>query len=67
MAFNKQPEFTQKVTDLPDVPSPSYTPADIKSIIQAPADELKTTVNKLVEDLNANEWIDTPKLGSKKL
>ncbi|WP_368658678.1 right-handed parallel beta-helix repeat-containing protein [Metabacillus halosaccharovorans] len=52
MAFSKQTEFTKKVTDLPDSPSPSYTPTELKVYFQNSADELKTTFNKLVDDLN---------------
>ncbi|MET3699512.1 pectate lyase-like protein [Bacillus oleivorans] len=54
MALTKQGEFTKKVTDLPDTPSPDYTPTEIKTYFQTPADELKTTLNKLIDDLVAN-------------
>lgn len=55
--FEKQAEFTKKVTDLPDHPSPGMTAAEIKTTFQTPADELKTTVNNLVDALNqAKVW-----------
>lgn len=62
MAFIKQAAFTKKTTDLPDKPSPAYTASQIKTYMQTPADELKTTVNKLVDDLNANNWVDRNKI-----
>lgn len=66
MAFTKQNAFTKKTTDLPDIPSTSgFTPTDIKTYIQTPADELKTTVNKLVDDLNADGWVNNGKLAPK--
>ncbi|MGM7719441.1 glycosyl hydrolase family 28-related protein [Metabacillus sp. Hm71] len=62
MAFIKQSPFTKKTTDLPDKPSPNYSPSDIKTYMQTPADELMSTLNKLVDDLNANYWVDRNKL-----
>jgi hypothetical protein len=53
MPFEKQGNFTKKVTDLPDQPSPTYTASDIKSHFETPSNELKSTVNKLVDDLNS--------------
>ncbi len=64
MVFVKQNPFTKKPADLPDVPSPNYTPTDIKSYFQTPHDELMATVNNLVDDLNASGWVDTSKLGT---
>lgn len=63
--FTKQGEFTQKPTDFPDVPSRTMTPSQMKAILEAPSDELKATLNKLVDDLNANEWVDNSKIAPK--
>lgn len=52
MPLKKQTEFSKKVTDLPDVPSPNLTPAQIKTYFQTSADELSTTFNELVDDLS---------------
>lgn len=54
MALTKQAAFSKKVTDLPDVPSPSYTPSSIKSYLQTPADELMATHNMMVDELTAS-------------
>lgn len=53
MPFTKQGEFVKKPSDLPDVPSPSLTPTEIKSYFDNPSNELKTNVNKLMDDLAA--------------
>lgn len=50
--FEKQAAFTKKATDLPDVPSPTLTPAEIKEYFQTSADELLASFNNLVDGLN---------------
>lgn len=52
MELQKQGAFTKKPTDLPDVPSPTYSPDEIKSFFQTPVDELTATFNKAIDDLN---------------
>lgn len=54
MTFTKQGPFTKKVTDLPDTPSPNFTPAEIKTHFQTPVDELATTHNELVDELESD-------------
>lgn len=54
MTLTKQGAFTKKVTDLPDTPSPDFTPTEIKTYFQTPPDELKVTLNKVIDDLSAN-------------
>ncbi len=63
--FKKLTAFSKKVTDLTDVPSENLSPAQIKSYFDTPDEELLTTLNTLVDDLNANGWVDTNKLGTK--
>lgn len=53
MAYPTQGAFSKKTTDLPDTPSPAYTAAQIKTYIQTPSDELKTTLNNIANLLNA--------------
>lgn len=63
MTFTKQSEFTDKVTNLPDYPTSSnYTAVQIKTAIQQPSEDLKVTVNKIVDDLNSVDWVDRPKI-----
>lgn len=50
--FEKQAAFTKKATDLPDVPSPTLTPAEIKEYFQTSSDELLESFNKVVDGLN---------------
>lgn len=52
--LTKQGDFTKEAADLPDVPSPNMTPAEIKSHFQTPVDELKTAHNALVDELVAS-------------
>jgi parallel beta-helix repeat protein len=52
--FEKLNGFAKKVVDLADVPSESMTPADIKAWFDSSPEELKTTLNKLVDALNVN-------------
>lgn len=51
MTLTKQGAFTKKVTDLTDVPSQNMPPSEIKTYFQTPSDELKGTLNQLVDDL----------------
>lgn len=53
MPFNKQNNFSKKVTDLPDTPSPQYSASDLKEYIQNPSNELKTTLNQVIDTLNS--------------
>jgi lysophospholipase L1-like esterase len=57
MLFTKQGEFTKKPSDIIDVPSPSWTPNMLREAWETPSNELKQTVNNLVDDLNnGNEF-----------
>jgi hypothetical protein len=53
MTLTKQGAFTKKVTDLPNTPSPLFSPTEIKEHFQTPADELMVAHNSLVEELVA--------------
>jgi Pectate lyase superfamily protein len=52
--FEKLNAFTKKVVDLADVPSESMTPADIKAWFDSSPEELRTTLNSIVDALNSN-------------
>lgn len=53
MALTKQGAFSKEPNDLPDTPSSYYSPEEIKSFWQTPNNELKTTLNKLIDDLES--------------
>jgi hypothetical protein len=52
MAFQKLDSYSKKVSDLPDVPSTNLLPGQIKAYFDAAPEEIRLTVNKLVDDLN---------------
>lgn len=54
MMFTRQGDFSQKPTDLPDRPSPTFSATEIKQHFQTPSDELRTALNRLINELEAN-------------
>lgn len=53
--LNQFGDFTKKPADIPDIPSPNWTPDDIRAHWQTPLDELKNHINtEIVDVLNSN-------------
>lgn len=63
MIFTKQGEFIKKPLDFPDIPSKTTTPAEMKATFEGPSDELKTTVNNIVDGLNSEKWVNETRIG----
>lgn len=62
MAFTKLDKFSQQPSELPNVPSPSMTPDQIRDKWQVPLNEILANIQQIVDDLNANGWVDTNKI-----
>lgn len=54
MPFDKLEQFTKRVSDLADSPSENMTPTELKAYFDSSPEELRTSLNQLVDDLNAD-------------
>ncbi|MEH7236376.1 hypothetical protein [Bacillus sp. JJ1562] len=62
--FTKINNFVKKITDLPDIPSPTYTASQLKEQFKTPSDELQEAHNRLVDELTAESA--STNIGAKK-
>jgi hypothetical protein len=52
--FKKLLAFTKKVADLPDKPTKQITAAEVKTYFDGPAEEVRQTLNQLIDDLQSS-------------
>jgi hypothetical protein len=52
--FKKLLSFAKKVADLPDKPNKQISAAEVKSYFDGPAEEVRQTLNQLIDDLQSS-------------